>query len=141
MEAIKTLALVAALMLVMVTGAYADNHAVKNWTEQSYAGNHLTDSKGLALYWFTKDTPGQSSCTGPCLEKWPIFYRDSVAPATGLKAQDFGVITRADGQKQSTFRGYPLYYFFKDSKPGEAAGHGLNYVWYAIDPDNFPVAK
>ena len=52
----------------------------------------------------------------------------------GVKADDFGVITRDDGKKQSTFKGMPLYYFFKDKKAGDTFGQGVNNVWYVVAP-------
>jgi len=100
-------------------------------------GKYLTDTEGKALYQFKKDSPGTSACTGPCLEKWPIYYRETVAAPKGIK-EDFGTITREDGKKQTTFRGYPLYYWNNDKKTGETTGQGVNSVWYVINPDNFP---
>ena len=41
-------------------------------------------------------------------------YMYAVAPKDGLKAGDFGSITRADGKKQTTYKGLPLYYFAGD---------------------------
>lgn len=120
--------------------ASADHHAVKV-TNKEGLGKYLTDAKGMALYWFTKDAPGKSVCVGPCLEKWPIYYRESVAPPTGVKAEDFGTITREGGKKQTTFRGYPLYYWFQDKQAGDTGGNKINDVWFVIDPANFPLKK
>ena len=116
---------------------WADHHAVKIASKEGI-GNYLTDAKGMTLYWFKKDSMDRSACSEGCLEKWPIYYRETIAVTGGLDAGDFSTITRADGQKQTTFRGYPLYYFFKDGKPGDAAGQGVKEVWYVIDPANFP---
>jgi predicted lipoprotein with Yx(FWY)xxD motif len=117
--------------------AAAAHHAV-NVKDSPELGKHLVDAKGMTLYWFTKDQAGQSACAGDCLTKWPVYFRDNVAAGQGLKPEDFGTITRADGAKQSTFRGYPLYYFFMDKAAGEAKGHKVNNVWFVIDPGNFP---
>jgi predicted lipoprotein with Yx(FWY)xxD motif len=130
-------ALVLGLALGLSGLALADNHAV-NVKDSPEHGKYLVDAKGMALYWFNKDKPGASACAGDCLTKWPVYYRDKVAAGQGLKAEDFGTITRADGVKQTTFRGYPLYYFFQDKAPGEAKGHNVNSVWFTIDPGNFP---
>jgi len=118
-------------------GALAMDHAVKKMTKDG-VGNYLADAKGMTLYWFKKDSPGKSACAGPCVEKWPIYYRETVAAGEGTKAEDFGTITREDGMKQTTFRGYPLYYWVGDKAPGDANGQGVNNVWYVIDPGNFP---
>jgi len=117
--------------------ADADNHAV-TVAEKEDIGKYLTDAKGMTLYWFKKDVPGKSNCTGGCVEKWPLYFREKVAPSAGLKTDDFGTISREDGKKQTTFRGYPLYYWFQDTKPGDASGNKVNDVWFVIDPSNFP---
>jgi predicted lipoprotein with Yx(FWY)xxD motif len=117
--------------------AMAMHHAIKI-QEKAGIGKYLTDTEGKALYQFKKDSPGKSACTGPCLEKWPIYYRETVAAPKGIKKEDFGTITREDGKKQTTFRGYPLYYWNNDKKTGETTGQGVNSVWYVINPDNFP---
>lgn len=53
------------------------------------------------------------------MEKWPIYYRESVAVAKDIKTEDFGTIIREDGKKQTTFKGYPLYYWVNDKEAGE----------------------
>lgn len=100
-------------------------------------GSYLTDSKGMALYYFTKDSSGKSVCEGDCITKWIVFYDKKIKAPKGVNKKDFGVITRADKKKQSTFRGMPLYYFFKDAKAGDTNGQGVNNVWYVIDPATF----
>lgn len=97
-------------------------------------GSYLADSKGMTLYIFTKDMPGSSMCSGDCLVKWPAYAVDKVEPGAGLNAKDFGSIKRQDGPVQATFRGAPLYYFFKDQKPGDTNGQGVNGVWYVVNP-------
>jgi predicted lipoprotein with Yx(FWY)xxD motif len=125
------------LVIGMFAMAWANQPAVKI-ADKDGVGRYLTDADGMTLYWFTKDSSGKSVCNGGCLEKWPVYYSESVAPPMGVDAKDFGTITRADGKTQTTFRGYPLYYFFKDGKPGDTAGQGVKGVWYVIDPRMFP---
>ena len=129
--------LVAVGMMAVSVPAWADHHAVKVATKDG-VGSYLTDTKGLALYWFKKDTVGKSACAGPCLEKWPLYFRETVKAPEGVKAEDFGTITREDGQKQTTFRGFPLYDWVNDKAAGDTLGQGVNNVWYVIDPANFP---
>lgn len=126
-----------AALLIVPTAAFADHHALK-LANKDGIGSYLTDAGGKTLYWFTKDTPGQSACAGPCVEKWPIYYRQAVAPPEGLPAADFATINRADGKPQTTFRGYPLYYWVNDANPGDSSGQGVGNVWFVIDPANFP---
>ena len=120
-----------AVLLVAAGPALADHHAVK---VSKKSGGFLTDTKGMALYTFKHDMPGVSHCEGPCVDKWPIYYREAVEPKDGLKATDFGTITRSDGKKQTTYRGMPLYYFAGDKAPGDTAGQGVKDVWYLAVP-------
>ena len=93
-------------------------------------GFYLTDTSGKTLYFFTKDTPGVSTCTGTCLGLWPAFNADSVTAPSVLNPSDFTPVTRYDGVKQTAFKGRPLYFYSGDAKPGEANGQGFNNVWY-----------
>lgn len=128
------------VFLAMSGGALAMDHAVKKVTKDG-VGSYLVDAKGMTLYWFKKDSPGKSACAGPCVEKWPVYFRDAVAAGEGTKPEDFGTITREDGKKQTTFRGYPLYYWMNDKAKGDTTGQGVGNVWYVIDPANFPPKK
>jgi predicted lipoprotein with Yx(FWY)xxD motif len=135
MKKVFKLSVPAMLIAVLaVTGiAFADHHAVKV-AKKDGIGSYLTDIKGMTLYTFKKDTPGKSACEGPCVDNWPLFYRETVGPKDGLAAKDFGTITRADGKKQTTYKGMPLYYFIKDAKPGDTAGNGAKDVWSVAKP-------
>ena len=93
-------------------------------------GFYLTDTSGKTLYFFTKDTPGASTCTGTCLGLWPVFNADPVTAPSVLNPSDFTSVTRYDGVKQTAYKGRPLYYYSIDAKPGDAKGQGFNNVWY-----------
>jgi len=97
-------------------------------------GNYLTDSSGKTLYYFTKDQASESNCYGDCPAKWPPFYAKTIDIPSTLNSKDFKSITRSDGSKQTTFKGWPLYYFQNDEKRGEANGQGVNNVWFIINP-------
>lgn len=97
-------------------------------------GNYLTDEKGMTLYLFKKDAPGISACAGPCVDNWPPFIADNITVPDGVKADDFGIITREDGKKQTTYKGLPLYYFIKDKAAGDTFGNGVKGVWYVVAP-------
>ena len=87
-------ALFVAALLITPTSALANHHAIK-LAKKDGIGSYLTDAEGKTLYWFKKDTPGQSACAGPCVEKWPLYYRETVAPPEGLPVTDFATIKRA----------------------------------------------
>jgi predicted lipoprotein with Yx(FWY)xxD motif len=123
---------VAIAICAFALAARADHHAVKVAKDEK-AGAYLTDAKGMALYTFKKDTAGKSACAGECVAKWPIYYREKVGVDAKM-AGDFGTITREDGQKQTTYKGMPLYYFAGDKAAGEVKGQGVKEVWYLAAP-------
>ncbi|MDQ0662675.1 putative lipoprotein with Yx(FWY)xxD motif [Arthrobacter ulcerisalmonis] len=110
--------------------------AVDLKTASSSAGNIVVDAKGMSLYFFTKDTKdsGTSACTGSCLVQWPPLTTTSGSPTAEGVGGKLGTITNPDGKKQVTLNGMPLYYFVKDTKPGDVLGQGVGGVWYLSDP-------
>ena len=50
-------------------------------------GKMLTDSKGMTLYTFAKDTKGKSACNGPCAGNWPPLMAayDFASPSRGIR--------------------------------------------------------
>lgn len=99
-------------------------------TDTQDHGTVLSDGDGNVLYFFTRDVGGESNCTGECLQNWPVFAAESVSPQAGLDPTNFANTQRADGSTQTTFKGWPLYYFSNDEAPGEVNGDGINDVWY-----------
>lgn len=97
-------------------------------------GSYLVDEKGMTLYIFKKDSPGKSACSGPCLEKWPAFLAENLQVRCGMSVKNFSTITRDDGKKQTTYKGMPLYHFYKDVKPGDVNGQGQNNEWFVASP-------
>ncbi len=92
----------------------------------------LTGPTGMTLYTFDKDTNGSSKsvCNGPCATNWPPLMATDADQPTG----DFTVITRDDGKKQWAAKGKPLYFWAKDSKPGDRTGDGFNKLWQVAKP-------
>ncbi|GHN02166.1 hypothetical protein WSM22_36550 [Cytophagales bacterium WSM2-2] len=102
----------------------------------SSLGSVLTDNKNQTLYFFASDAAGIPTCTGACEKYWPVFYVENPTLDGQLSSTDFAVITRSDGKKQSTYKGFPLYYFSptgdgKLEKAGETNGDGVDNVWFA----------
>jgi predicted lipoprotein with Yx(FWY)xxD motif len=100
-------------------------------------GSILTDSEGKSLYFFSKDTKQTSACLEGCLDAWPVFYDADITVDEGLSVNDFATITRTDGAKQTTFQGWPLYYFANDAAAGNTNGDNVNNVWFVAKPDYF----
>lgn len=110
--------------------------AVDLMTATSSAGNIVVDAKGMSVYFFTKDVKdsGTSACTDACLTAWPPVTTTADTPKVEGVTGTVGTITTPEGAKQVTLNGLPLYYFAKDTKPGDVLGQGVNDVWYLADP-------
>ncbi|MYT27169.1 hypothetical protein GTW69_44085, partial [Streptomyces sp. SID7760] len=100
-------------------------------------GSVVTDSAGMALYRFDKDTaqPPKSNCDGDCATVWPAVPADDASAAAGIDAALVGSVARTDGSKQLTLGGWPVYRYAKDTKAGEAKGEGVGGTWHALAPD------
>lgn len=98
-------------------------------------GPMLTDEAGMTLYFFSRDSRMTSRCEGGCLSNWPVFYADDLTLDEGLDEADFAVITRPDGAQQTTYKGWPLYYFSNDNAPGQTNGEGASGIWFVAKPD------
>jgi predicted lipoprotein with Yx(FWY)xxD motif len=98
-------------------------------------GDILVDGNGKTLYVFTKDVSGQSLCTGGCLSDWPIYYASDIQPGAGINLSDFSTITRSDGAQQTTYKGWPLYYYAGDDAVGETNGEAVGSVWFVAKPN------
>jgi predicted lipoprotein with Yx(FWY)xxD motif len=87
---------------------------------------------GMTLYTFDRDTTGagKSACNGPCATNWPPL----MAKAGDSGSGDWSVVVRDDGSRQWAYRGKPVYYWIKDSKPGDRTGDGVNNVWRLARP-------
>ncbi len=99
-------------------------------------GAFLVGADGMTLYTFTKDAPGVSSCVDQCAANWPpLTVAEGERPtlAAGVPGM-LGVIARADGSRQVTYNGMPLYYWVKDMAPGDATGYAVNNVWFVAAP-------
>jgi predicted lipoprotein with Yx(FWY)xxD motif len=115
-------------------------------------GTALVDGAGRALYLFEADGV-TSSCTGACAQVWPPYRAPGALPGTTGAAQGplVGTTPRADGARQVTYDGHPLYYFAGDTGPGEARGQGVHNFgggWFVvapngdgINPDDAPAAR
>lgn len=106
-------------------------------TASSSAGNIVVDGKGMSVYYFTKDVKdsGISNCTGDCLVKWPPVITTNDTPKVEGVTGKVGTITTADGKKQVTVDGMPVYLWEKDKAPGDVTGQGVGNVWYLVAPD------
>jgi len=128
------------VILAVLTGAATvmaqDSAATVSLGGNDELGAFLVGANGMTLYLFTKDTPGVSNCVDQCAANWPpLTVAEGERPtlAAGVPGM-LGVITRADGSRQVTYNGSPLYYWVKDTAPGDATGQNVNEVWFVVKP-------
>ena len=119
---------IVASLTLAVLGTFASVASAQVMTSDGV----LVGPNKMTLYTFDNDVAGsgKSMCNGPCATNWPPL----MATATDKAAADFSVITRDDGKKQWAAKGKPLYYWSKDSKPGDKTGDGINQVWHTAMP-------
>jgi predicted lipoprotein with Yx(FWY)xxD motif len=99
-------------------------------------GRVLVDSSGDALY-----TPEQKMlCSGACNAFWKPLSPGSGTPTAAAGVGKLGIIKRADGSRQVTVKGRPLYSFVEDS-PGKVNGNGFkdafgsqHFTWHVVRP-------
>jgi predicted lipoprotein with Yx(FWY)xxD motif len=115
------------------TGAAAASGALK--TASTSLGTVVVNGSGRTVYFFDKDTAGsgKSACSGSCASLWPAVTASGTPAGTGV-AGKLGTITRADGTKQVTLNGHPLYTYAGDSKAGDVAGQGVAGIWWVVSP-------
>ena len=118
----------AAIGLLSTSVSFADDYlggAVKSAT---VGGKEiLTDSKGMTLYTWDKDTAGTSTCYDKCAQAWPPLLVDASTAVSG----DFTLVDRKDSDKKIVaYKGMPLYHWVKDQKPGDTTGDGVAGTWH-----------
>ncbi len=113
-------------------------------SKHSHDGTILAaGSKRMTVYMFDGDKGSTSNCSGACAQVWPPVTTAAAATvASGAVAADLGTTTRADGTKQVTYKGHPLYFFAKDKDDGDVYGqgvHGFGADWYVLKPSGAKV--
>ena len=96
------------------------------------AGDALAGAGGMTLYILTDDVGGTSTCTsGQCAATWPALKGEAsqVTAGSGISGT-WGTTTWADGTKQVTHNGQPLYYYSGDTAAGDSNGQGANNTWF-----------
>jgi predicted lipoprotein with Yx(FWY)xxD motif len=130
------LTVAAAAALVLPGGAAAQGTSVK--VRSSKLGRILVDNHGKTLYLWAHDKGHRSSCNGQCATYWPPLVTSGKPKAgPGTRARLLRTSRRADGRKQVTYHGHPLYHYAGDGHtPGSTKGEGLDTFggsWYVVD--------
>ncbi len=143
----KRLLLILPLLFALTVSAVTAQDATSVKTmDDPELGTYFTDTDGMTLYIFLKDTPnsGESTCYDQCEQNWPIFSAEEPLTLPDGVPGELGTITRTDGTMQVTYNGWPLYYFAKDQQPGDTTGQDVGDVWYVAVPaegDATPMAE
>jgi len=106
-------------------------------------GPILVDADCRALYIFTKDVGGESTCVDDCAKAWPpLFVTDETVPpvADELDPSLFSITDHPDGSVLK-IGDWPLYYFAGDTGPGETNGQGVGGVWWLVTPEGMPIQE
>jgi predicted lipoprotein with Yx(FWY)xxD motif len=114
-------------------------------TRDTSLGTILVDGQGRTLYLFAQDTGSASTCTGDCSSDWPPVPVSGTPTATGgASTAALGVTAGANGIRQLTYSGHPLYYFVADAKAGQTRGQAIDEFgakWYVLDSTGAAVVR
>jgi predicted lipoprotein with Yx(FWY)xxD motif len=106
-------------------------------TESKDLGWYVADAGGFALYRFDQDTakPPKSNCEAECASAWPPMPVSEHTMTSGVDPTLVGEVARADGKKQVTLAGRPLYRFPGDKTAGQTTGQGKGGTWWVVTPE------
>jgi predicted lipoprotein with Yx(FWY)xxD motif len=106
-------------------------------------GPILIDAQGRTLYLWQADTGARSTCTGACASAWPPLVTTGKPTAgSGVRNSLLGTTERANGTKQVTYDGHPLYRFAGDTASRQTNGQGstgFGAPWYVLSPRGTPL--
>jgi predicted lipoprotein with Yx(FWY)xxD motif len=134
-----TFLVVATTALVFASASMASHEAASSVTAHSSKyGSVLFDGRGFVLYAFTKDRR-QSACSGDCAKAWPPYVvNGSLKAAANVKRSLLGTVRRANGARQLTYAGHPLYYYVGDKRPGQILCQNASEfggLWLVVRPN------
>jgi predicted lipoprotein with Yx(FWY)xxD motif len=134
----RSLAALLALAALVVAGCGQRGAAAGGATVETAkigGATVLVDSSGAALY--TPD--GGADCTGACAKIWIPLAAGASAPTKADSVPgSVDTTTRADGTRQVTYDGKPLFAFAQDT-PGKVTGDGVSdafagksFTWHVV---------
>ena len=117
----------AAALALFATAAIAEDYVGGAIKTMEIGGKEvLVGANDMTLYTFDKDAVGVTNCYDKCAENWPPLIADAGAKPEG----DFTLVDRTDGSKMWAYKGWPLYFWVKDQKPGDTTGDMVGEVWH-----------
>lgn len=106
----------------------------------------MVGASGRTLYMYEPDRKiGVSTCYDQCAVAWPPLLVNSKDDLKILQGHNVDlakvtVFPRADtAQLQVAYDGWPLYYWFRDNKPGDTTGQAVGNVWWVLDTSGKPL--
>jgi len=100
--------------------------------QKSAIGYVLSLANGHVVYTYDKDTKGGSpTCTGSCAATWTAVTGKPLASTADKLPGTLGTVSMANGAKQVTWNGMPLY-TYKGAKVFVTTGNGMGGVWHVI---------
>jgi predicted lipoprotein with Yx(FWY)xxD motif len=136
---VSGLAAVASMALLSAAlAATVSQKGARVLAANSSLGRIVVDGRARTLYLFEKDRRGHSACSGTCATYWPpLITHGKPTAGLGVKSALLGTIRRANGTRQVTYAGHPLYLYVLDTKAGQTNGEGsqdFGAGWDALSP-------
>lgn len=124
-------------LLLLVVPAVAQDGPLISLGSSDELGTYLVGPNGMTLYLFPPDPIGGSVCTGRCLENWPaltVESPDELTLAEGIPGTLSTFVREDTGAMQVAYNGIALYYWVRDTQPGDTTGNRVGRVWWVVPP-------
>ncbi len=100
--------------------------------QHSDLGWVLAEASGIVVYTYGGDHKGGlPTCTGACAAIWPAVTGLPMAGPADTLPGTLGTVTTANGAKQITYNGYPLY-TLKGAGALSTKGNGIEGKWHVV---------
>lgn len=125
--------------LVSTGSAVAATRGTTIKLTKTRSGKILTTSRGFTLYMFSRDKRNKDVCVKiqDCTIVWPLVTtKGKPVAGPGVKARLLGTIKLANGSRQVTYNGWPLYTYIGDRFPRSTQFIGLYQsggYWWALN--------
>jgi predicted lipoprotein with Yx(FWY)xxD motif len=94
----------------------------------------------MTLYMYDPDAGGTPTCYDACATAWPPLVTSGAPTAAGqAEANLLTTAARTDGTTQVVYNKWPLYFWQKDTKPGDVTGQAVGGKWWVVGPDGTPI--
>jgi len=100
--------------------------------QKSALGYVLAEANGQVVYMYSNDKKGgPPTCTNSCAATWVAVTGLPQASIADTLPGKLGTVTAANGAKQVTYNGFPLY-TFKGAPPLSTEGNGAGGAWHVV---------